>query len=113
MGECPMDHVNTGYFLLAKMLEDEFDDEAVMCMTAFRFPAFSTVYIGPRVLHSNDHCSGKWRTMLPSFSEADKQKGHCDIDHVLLKQPSSHVGLVNANLTFVESAHHLAPLSGQ
>lgn len=84
--ECPMSH-DSGLFLLAhiKKKEDGEVDEDEMYLTAFRIPAFHTVYIAPHAIHSNDHMEGLWRTMLSSFSEEESKAGKNYIDHALCK----------------------------
>ena len=58
-----------------------------MHLTAFIIPLGHTVYIAPRVVHSNDHMKGLWRTMLGS-PENEEPTPEDKIDHVLLMKKS-------------------------
>ncbi|CAK9019672.1 unnamed protein product, partial [Durusdinium trenchii] len=89
--ECPLDE-NSGILLLAKYEHKE------LHLTGFRIPAYHTIYLAPQVIHSNDHLRNRWKTMLTSFTDEEREKGLDDIDHVLLKQKHADGSLVPAEL---------------
>ncbi|CAL1155176.1 unnamed protein product [Cladocopium goreaui] len=98
--ECPLDE-DSGILLLAKLEGKELQ------MTGFRIPAYHTIYLAPKVIHSNDHLRNRWRTMLTSFTEREIEQGLDAIDHVLLKKKQADDTLVPADLSFLD-AHVMA-----
>mmetsp|Transcript_129613 Transcript_129613/g.323063 ORF Transcript_129613/g.323063 Transcript_129613/m.323063 type:complete len:472 (-) Transcript_129613:32-1447(-) len=109
--ETPMES-DSGVLLLGKLKEHEYEDALVLQLTAFEIPMFMTVLIPPRVLHSNDHFEGLWRTMLPTFSDADIKRGVCDIDHAIFKQQDIEGKLANVDLQMVQQIHSSIPRLG-
>ena len=107
--ECPMS-ADSGHLLLGKLVTEDGDarneESQSMHLTAFIIPLGHTVYIAPRVVHSNDHMKGLWRTMLGS-PENEEPTPEDKIDHVLLmKKSEGEEKPVDLFFGQLQRAHH-------